>query len=310
MTTRRVGLLVLGLVGPGLAACPAPRLGLEHGDHRIVSDGVEIVYHVLGTGPLCIVHPGGPGLEWRYLRMPELERHLTLVYLEPAGTGASGALTEVPRTLVRRHAADLEAVRHALGVDRIFLLGHSYGGGVAMRYAIEHGEHLRGLVLYGTSAVTDAEWGKDNDAAVLGFEHTSWYAEAHAALLAPPPPPEYAHDCAKLRRLMPFYFADYETRRAELDPVIASLRCWPRAKELRKEHLDDLRPELAGVHVPTLVITGRHDWLFPPKWAQVTADALPDARVVVLEASGHFGHVEEPAAFTSAVAAFVGDVRY
>ena len=57
--------------------------------------------------------------------------------------------------------------------------------------------------------------------------------------------------------------------------------------------------------MPTLVATGRHDFLFPPKWGEVTASAIPGAKHVVFERSGHFAHVEEPAAFAAAVADFV-----
>jgi pimeloyl-ACP methyl ester carboxylesterase len=107
---------------------------------------------------------------------------------------------------------------------------------------------------------------------------------------------------------MPLYFADYTHRRRELDAFVRTLRCWPRPVDREKDpkpEADDLRPELAALAAPTLVITGRHDWLFPPKWAQVTADAIASARVVVLEKSGHFAHVEEPEVFAAAVAAFV-----
>ncbi|MCO1577534.1 hypothetical protein M8C13_17385 [Crossiella sp. SN42] len=45
-----------------------------------------------GARLVCLVHSGGPGIHWEYLRMPEPERHLTMVYLEPVGTGQSGRL--------------------------------------------------------------------------------------------------------------------------------------------------------------------------------------------------------------------------
>ena len=49
-------------------------------------DGVRVTYHVHGTGPVCLVYPGGPGFDWRYLRLPMLEEHLTTVYVEPPGS--------------------------------------------------------------------------------------------------------------------------------------------------------------------------------------------------------------------------------
>ena len=64
----------------------------QYGRHAITIDGVRQVFHVSGTGPLCLAQPGGPGFGWEYLRMPALEQHLTMVYLEPIGTGDSGRL--------------------------------------------------------------------------------------------------------------------------------------------------------------------------------------------------------------------------
>jgi proline iminopeptidase len=53
------------------------------------------------------------------------------------------------------------------------------------------------------------------------------------------------------------------------------------------------------------VVSGEHDFLFPPKWGKVTADAIAGARHVVLANSGHFAHVEEPVAFARAISTFV-----
>jgi len=105
-------------------------------------------------------------------------------------------------------------------------------------------------------------------------------------------------------KIAPLYFADYTTRRDELDPWIASLRCWKIGTKHGGPH-DDLRPRLAGMTAPTLVLTGKRDWLFPDKYARLTAAALPHATVTILEHSGHFGHVEEPSAFVLAVVPFI-----
>jgi proline iminopeptidase len=67
---------------------------LAQGTQTIIIDGVRQVFHVYGTGPVCVTHAGGPGFGWEYLRMPALERHLTMVYLEPVTTGESGRLPD------------------------------------------------------------------------------------------------------------------------------------------------------------------------------------------------------------------------
>jgi len=301
---RAAALLALG-AGTGAAACdhrPRPD-PLAAGDHRFSSDGVELVYHVAGAGPPCLVHPGGPGMEWRYLRMPELERRLTLVYLEPAGTGASGALPDPDGYTRPRYAADLDALRRALGLSRVCLLGHSAGAKAAIEYALSYGEHLERLVLYATSAVTDDEWARDREAAIQARAGEPWFAEADAARRANIP--AVPGDCPAFKRIAPFYFADWTGRQAELAPFVARFRCWPASRAGKPQPPDDQRPQLAALRVPTLVATGRHDFMFPPKWGAITAAAIPGARHVVFERSGHFAHVEEPAAFAAAVADFV-----
>jgi pimeloyl-ACP methyl ester carboxylesterase len=79
--------------------------------HTVEIEGVRQAYEVAGSGPICVVHSGGPGINAGYLRMPSLERHLTMIYLDPIGTGRSGFLPggryDVPE-YARRAAALLE----------------------------------------------------------------------------------------------------------------------------------------------------------------------------------------------------------
>lgn len=294
------------LVAAGTGCDRRERAPLEPGEHRFRSDGVELVYHVAGAGPVCIAHPGGPGLEWKYLRMPELERRLTLVYLEPAGTGASGRLADHDGYTRARYAADLENLRRRLGRDRVCLLGHSAGAKAVLEYAIAQPQRVERLILYATSAVTDAEWKRDSEAARQARASEPWFAGADAGARSDEPlGPE---ECG-LARMAPFYFADWTARQRELVPFVAELRCWPASRKGKPAPPDDQRPALAALRVPTLVAIGRHDFMFPPKWGQITADAIPDAKLVVFEQSGHFAHVEEPAAFAAAVADFVAAGR-
>jgi len=293
-----------------IAGCSSSPLPDEHA----AMGDLDVVYHVAGSGPIVLVHPGGPGIEWRYARMPELEREMTVVYIEPIGTGASSRLADPDGYTLHAYAESIEAVRRAVaargqtqfeptGADRVFLIGHSHGGVAAIQYAAEHADHLRGLVLYSTSAVRDKEWEADVDVAVESFRSASWFAVTSVALKAALPSAD-GERCPRLQAIAPFYFADWEHRKAELAPMIAALRCWPISTKHDEPH-DDLRPRVANVRVPTLVITGRRDWLFPEKWARLTADAFPGAEVVILDGSGHFAHVEQPREFASAVARFV-----
>jgi pimeloyl-ACP methyl ester carboxylesterase len=126
--------------------------------HQIVIDGVVQRYHVAGTGPVCLAHPGGPGAPYEYLRMPRLEESLTMVYVEPIGTGESGRLAEMTGYTVEAYARFLHGIIEHLAEPRVYLMGHSHGGFVAQAYALQHPERLAGLILYSTAATTVTEF--------------------------------------------------------------------------------------------------------------------------------------------------------
>ena len=166
-----------------------------------------------GTGPLCLAHPGGPGFGWEYLRMPALEQHLTMVYLEPIGTGDSGRLPARRDYRLDVWARFLHGVAEHLGAPKVLVLGHSHGGFVAQRYALEHPDTLAGLILYATAPVLDADfWAAAmSNLQLFPQQHpdqpeASGMFGAYQATLAAQDDDAITHG---LRRIMPVYFADY-----------------------------------------------------------------------------------------------------
>ncbi|MEV5148606.1 alpha/beta fold hydrolase [Streptomyces sp. NPDC052727] len=147
-----------------------PTAPLAPGAHTIEVDGTVQAYHVHGTGPVCVAHPGGPGIPWEYLRMPAAERHLTMVYAEPIGTGASGRLPRHPDGYVRaRYSRFLEALIDHLGVGPVHLLGHSHGGFVVQYHALHHPGQVAGVILYDSAPVTGREHGAEAMRQVQAF---------------------------------------------------------------------------------------------------------------------------------------------
>jgi proline iminopeptidase len=125
---------------------------LGPGPREITIDGVRQRYHVAGTGPVCVIHSGGPGIAWEYLRMPALEAKLTTVYVEPIGTGQSGRLPVHPHGYTfDRYARFLHGLIAHLDVPKVYLLGHSHGGLVAQRYALTYPGRLAGMILYSSA---------------------------------------------------------------------------------------------------------------------------------------------------------------
>jgi proline iminopeptidase len=304
---------ILVLLSLGSTACPPPPVApapttapLTEGDFAMTVDGVPLAYHVRGRGPVCIVHPGGPGLEWSYLRMPEVERTLTLVYLEPVGTGVSQPVPPLaPRDYtLARYARLLDGARDQFGLARVCVLGHSHGGMVATSWAVANPDRVAGLILYATAGRSDAETRKDQEAGAAAFAKEPWFPAALAAIERYPRIATDAEADAVVRDWAPLLFADWTRRQAELAPSLAALRAFagPIRGAIANQAPWDVRASLSVVRAPTLIIAGAKDALTSQARAEELVHAIAGAQLVVLPNSGHMGHIEEPAAFAAAVA--------
>ncbi len=284
---------------------------LSPGAHEVAVDSLNQRYHVYGSGPVCLAMPGGPGVIWESLRAPALEEFLTMVYVEPLGTGGSQRLPSHPDGYTReRYRRSLMGLLDRLSLPRVFLLGHSHGGFVAQYVALHHPDRLRGLVLYESAPVTGPEHMAEAATRVEEFVHRNeGRPELPAALDALQSVGAVTDDekiTAALRGLLPMYFARYWDREDELRGFREAVTCTyisSRDGNGESDIIDD-RATLPKLTVPTLVVVGRHDVICGPRWAQELHTLIPRSQLVVLENSGHLGHVEEPEAFAGAVRAF------
>jgi proline iminopeptidase len=245
--------------------------------------------------------------------MPAVELHVTAVYLEPIGTGGSGRLADPRGYTLDRYVRSVHGLLDYLQVEGpVFFLGHSHGGFVAQHVALAHPERLAGLILYDTSPTTGPEFWGDVAQNLRGF------AERHAgrpeevempgilgAFEAASRATDDEEITAILRRLLPAYFADYWGREHEFAPLRASVRMYAGPLHGQEPAPFDLRDQLSAITAPTLVIVGRDDPICAPRWAHLLHEGIPGSRLVVLEHSGHFGHIEEPEAFAHAIESLV-----
>lgn len=287
---------------------------LAEGAHTVELDGVTQRYHVAGQGPLCVAHSGGPGISWGYLRMPEVERHLTMVYVEPIGTGGSGRLDDPRDYNLERYASQIDRLISYLGVERPLMLGHSHGGFVALRYAVDQPGRLSGLILYDTSPVTTGEFwaGMQAELERAAGQHAGdpWVADTMAAwqeMFSIPDDARLAEDelSQLLLRMMPIYFADYEGMRDTLDPMFSTMTLHDGPGQGVERGPFDVRGQLAAIGIPALVIAGRHDPVCSVRWSLALHEGIPGSTLAIFEQSGHFAHIEEPQAFARAVAGWI-----
>ena len=302
MSSNRNDPVTVGAAGPENVLTP--------GEHGVMIDGLEQRYHVAGQGPVCLAHSGGPGVSWDYLRMPEVEHHLTLVYLEPIGTGNSGRLADPRGYTLDRYVRHIDGLMTHLGLDKAYLLGHSHGGFVAQRYALQHPERLSGLILYDTSPTTTEEFSTDMGAqlarAAERHADAPWVADTMSAwqeIFAVSADPATSDEQLTqiFRRMAPVYFADYPRIRDQLAPMLDGM-CIHGAPNHGEEPAPfDVRDQLSSITVPTLVIVGRYDPVCSVRWSMVLHEGIAGSELALFEQSGHFAHIEEPEAFADAI---------
>jgi pimeloyl-ACP methyl ester carboxylesterase len=256
----------------------------------------------LGTGPLLVCHPGGPGFDGTELHdLGGLDATRTLLLVDPRGTGGSD---DAETYTLDDYVGDVEELRAELPSERIDLLGFSHGGLVAAAYAIAHPSRIRKLVLAVGLAAFTPEMQAEAERVIAGFAGEPWHAAATAALAR-----EEAGDygtpeesAAMWNAMVPLYFSRWEER---YRPLVEVKHMNPEPLRQFNATPFDLRPELGRIEAETLVITGRDDFICGPAAAQVLLDGIPRSELVIVEDAGHMLHLEQPAAFSAAVEAFL-----
>lgn len=279
------------------------------GDYDVILNGIRLHYTVRGHGPALIAISGGPGMDARgWDDFAQIDDFVTIVQLHPRGSGLSDPAPD-HAYLLPDYASDVEALRLHLGLDRPVVMGWSHGGMIAQQFASTYPESLSKLILFDTAAYF-GEFLNNIEAAVTAFKDQPWYAQSFAALQK-----EWAGDyqtdddmAALWAHEMKFYFkhfgpreAAYHERTRHLTVRIDPLKTFNE----REAPTMDLRPQLANVTVPTLVIVGRHDFITTVSMAEEMVKYLPLARLEIFDDSGHFAFVEEPDKFRRVIHDFV-----
>lgn len=257
----------------------------------------ELFVSRIGAGTPVLVMHGGLGIDHSYFRpwLDGLGDVAELVFYDHRGNGRSArpALDEVDHAT---WVADADALRAHLGHEQVVVLGHSYGGFLALQYALAHPDRVRGLVLVGT-APTMQHWDRVHE------NITARGATPEQRRAFEDRPFADDEDMARtLRALLPLYFKHPDPDLLETMGRQMRFSAAASAAGGRAMADFDLRAELGRITAPTLVLAGREDFIMPTEvTAEPLAAALPHAELVVFEDSGHFPFVEENEAFLRVV---------
>lgn len=264
------------------------------------------VYSVtVGVGPTLLTMHGGLGLDHTLFRpwLDPLGEECRLVYYDHRGHGRSPRLASFEGCSHATWADDGDALRASLDVPRFIVLGHSYGGFLALEYALRYPDRLAGLVLSNTAPAMH-----HGEVVLANAERRGGpkMLERVRRLLTEPLPGDEAMAEA-FAEVLPLYFHRYDPdigarMLTDLQPCAAAFnhgnaRCLPDY---------DVRDRLGGIQVPTLVLSSADDWIMPVEHGgDVLAKGIPGACHVVFERSGHFPFIEEQEAYLAAVSGFI-----
>jgi len=257
--------------------------------------------------PTLVALHGGPGFDHGYLRpgLSPLAADAQLVFVDLRGQGRSGPAPARECTL-EQMADDVATLCHTLGIERPIVLGHSAGGFVALHLALRHPQLPAGLVLCHTTP-TLASLPDPHPPTALVERAGPVAAAVAERLFAGDFSPQTQEEFGRL--VFPHYAGPGHTDVPARLMALSSMN-----SDIARHFFADLaphydvRPQLTGISVPTLVIVGRHDWVCPPAGGRAIADAVRDAQLVELPDAGHFGFSETPEPFLAAVRAHLARV--
>jgi proline-specific peptidase len=280
-------------------------------------DGYRVWYRSVGGGegehtPLLILH-GGPGVPHDYLENLEALASDTqrVIFYDQLGCGRSDQPTDTSLWRVERFVEELATVRRELGLDRVHMLGQSWGGMLAIEYALTQPQGLVSLILSNTTSsiplwVAEANRLRSelppevNDTLsrheATGTTDDQEYQDAMQVfydrhVVRVKPMPEYVQ---RALANTGFVYA-YMNGPSEFH-VIGVIKDWDRTDRLSE------------IHVPTLILSGRYDEA-TPAINTILHKGIVGSEWILFENSSHLSHVEEPGLYMQTVRAFLDRVE-
>ncbi len=273
-------------------------------------DGAELYCREIGQGqPIIVIH-GGPDFDHTCL-LPDMDRlsdAYRLIYYDQRGRGRSRGELRLDEINIERYVEDLDRLRSHMRLDSVAILGHSWGGHVAMHYALHHPDRVSHMILMNTAPASHDGYLQVRQERV---RRRAAHQERLAALISRA---EYRHgdpaavaECCRI---------DYGTMIKRPEHLARLNLTWTREDILRGRAIEDrlmeglywsegftLVPGLRRLRNPTLVIHGDYD-VVPVEHVAQVAGAIPGARLVVLRECGHFSYIESPEGVRSALEEF------
>jgi len=282
-------------------------------------NGYKINVETKGTGEPIFFFAGGPGNSHDYMQgnFGQYYQSHQLVFIDMLGRGMSDDAKEVSEYSVENDVEVAEAIRKNLKLEKIAMVGHSYGTVVAQAYAIKYPEQVSRMVLingFHSGEMWQANCDSYNHYARTHFPEKWAKVDSMRALGYVSSDPAFS----ELYGSFPVKYIYYHNTQLKQNVPKTKYRGWNSAAYYgiigRDADFDvsgsminqDFRRDLINLKFPTLIIAGRYDGVSTPEYAIQYKGFMPQAQFVMFEQSAHNPYLEEPEKFYSLFEDFMG----
>jgi proline iminopeptidase len=278
-------------------------------ENFIEINGINIFIKIVGSGiPLLILH-GGPGLSHDYMESQLIEllaEDYMLIFFDQRASGRSFGMEDTARITMAQFVEDIESIRKHFNINKVNILGHSFGGLITMYYALKYPNSTDKIILVDSSPASWEPFFPMINAAV-----SERSTEADKQELAKIRSFRPNIEPSAMERYFKIYFRPF-FRNSQLseDLSLGVTEQWvsnyfvtyPLIMKSLGEH--NILNILSSINTPTLVIHGE-DSVIPVESAREIANHIPNCMLTIIKGVGHFPHIEAPEEFANAVKEFV-----
>ena len=258
---------------------------------KIISENIDLYYNEIGSGtPVLMLH-GGPGVDHKYMRnLKALSEKYRLIFVDQRGNGNS-KIKDYDTLQFKFFTSDLENLRRYLNIEKWIIIGHSFGGFVALEYALRYSAAISNLILLDTgfnakqvqveSIKNLIEWGYSKSTvkwAKKFFNGDLNICQIPYAFLKFGSAYSYKFDYTVLKNSM----SGKHTLKTTLLWFKKYFQDW------------DIQNKLHEIQIPALIVTGERDFQFPPEYQAIMAKEIANSTVKIIENAGHNTPLECP----------------
>lgn len=273
-----------------------PHESLQISEYYYDANGIKLFVKIIGEGtPLVILH-GGPGLDHTYLlpQFEQLAKDYKLIFYDQRGSGKSGGEVDSISLTLENFVKDLEGLRKAIGLEKINLLGHSWGGLLAMHYVLKYPNNIDKIILLSSMGASsefltefvsnrESRRSKEDSITISKIMNSEDFMKGDKSTIE------------NLTRLFfrSYFFDQSKEKKLNINFTTQTAKNFiPIFNLLSREFTNyDLRNKLNTIKNQTLLIHGDYDPI-AVKYAKEIKALIKNSELVVLKNCGHFPFVE------------------